>query len=173
MLCFFNVTATTEIYTTYTLFPYTTRFRSSARGPRRERRSSGAAHLLRGVPAGASAAGGDPTGPAGGAADRRDRPRRRGIRGLPAGGAFRLPDFDSRAGHRVCAVDSAGGADLERHARTVGCTAAALPLPLRRLSDRGQGGAHPDHAPAAGRRAARPADRRLRWQRAQGGPAQG
>src|SRR3546814_5185531 len=91
MLCFFNVTATTEIYTTYTLFPYTTRFRSSARGPRRERRSSGAAHLLRGVPAGASAAGGDPTGPAGGAADRRDRPRRRGIRGLPAGGAFRLP----------------------------------------------------------------------------------
>src|SRR3546814_20772514 len=25
---FFNATATTEIYTTYTLFPYTTRFRS-------------------------------------------------------------------------------------------------------------------------------------------------
>ena len=33
------------------------------------------------------------------AADRRDRPRRRGVRGLPARGALRLPDHDPRARH--------------------------------------------------------------------------
>ena len=32
-------------------------------------------------------------------ADRRDRPRRRGVRGVPARGALRLPDHDPRARH--------------------------------------------------------------------------
>ena len=36
-------------------------------------------------------------GPAAGAADRRDRPRRRRVRGLPARGAVRLPDHRARA----------------------------------------------------------------------------
>src|SRR5690606_32991623 len=126
-----------------------------------------------GVSAGAAIVGGDPRGQAGGAADRRDRPRGRGVRGLPARGAVRLPDFDPRAGHRDGAFDPAGGADIQRDARALRRVEAALPLSFRRLSGRGQGGAYPDHTPAADRRQPRTADCRLRGQGAQGGPAQG
>ena len=42
------------------------------------------------------AAGGDREPGAGRAADRRDRPRRRGVRGVPARGALGLPDHDPR-----------------------------------------------------------------------------
>ena len=76
---------------------------------------------------------------AAGAADRRGRPRRRGVRGLPARAAVGLPDVDSRARHGACRQPAAGGDHLQRHARAVGRAAPALPLPVHRLPDVRQG----------------------------------
>ena len=88
---------------------------------------------------------------AAGAADRRDRPRRRGVRGLPAGAPGRLAGQRARARHHRGHQHPLGGADQQRHARAVRRAAPALPLPLCRLSGRGQGDAHPDHAAAGDR----------------------
>ncbi len=55
--------------------------------------------LRAGVPDPPAAARGDRQRRAGRAPDRRDRPRRRGVRGVPARGALRLPDHDPRARH--------------------------------------------------------------------------
>ena len=61
-------------------------------------RVGGARHLLPQVPARAAAAPGDHAeGRAGRAAHRRDRPRRRRLRGVPARGALGLPGHDPRA----------------------------------------------------------------------------
>ena len=51
------------------------------------------------------------------AADRRDRPRRRRVRGLPARVPRRLRDHDPRAGDDRRRAPAAGGADVQPHAR--------------------------------------------------------
>ena len=114
----------------------------------RERRGDRGAHFLRALPAGAPAARGDPAREAAGAAGRRGRSRRRGVRGVPAGAAVRLPGEHSRARHDQGGVDPARGAHLERHARTVRRAAPPLPLPLRRFPRRRPRGAHHPGAPA-------------------------
>src|SRR3546814_11830549 len=48
---FFNDTATTEIYTYYTLFPYTTLFRSRPPSPRHQARRRDDAASAQGLPA--------------------------------------------------------------------------------------------------------------------------
>ena len=63
--------------------------------------AEGAGHLLRALSAEAPAARGDQLRRAAGAADRRGRPRRRGVRGLSARAAVRLPDVDSGTRHRA------------------------------------------------------------------------
>ena len=70
---------------------------------------------------------GDSGARAGGPSDRRDRPRRRGVRGLSARGAVRLSDQHSRARHDHRDLDPLGGPDLEPHPRAVAtrCGAAA------------------------------------------------
>ena len=73
--------------------------------------------LRRRVPHPAAAARGDRPRRAGGAADRRGRPRRRGVRGVPARGAVGLPDHHPRAGHDPRAAATGGRAHLEPHAR--------------------------------------------------------
>ena len=112
-------------------------------------------------------------GPAAGAADRRDRPRRRRVRGLPARGAVGLPDHGARAG-RVPRRDSADRrADDQPHARRARRAQAALPLPLGRAPElRPRGG---DRAPARARRArddARPPGRGRRRDAARPQPLQ-
>ena len=83
------------------------------------RRAGG--HRLRGravrarVPDPAAAARGDRLGRAGRAPDRRDRPRRRGVRGVPARGALRLPDHDPRARHDPRPPQAGGDPHLEPH----------------------------------------------------------
>ena len=69
-----------------------------------------------------------------GAADRRDRPLRSGVRGLPARIPLRLPDLDPRARHRARRRAAGGGPHLEPHARAARGAAAALRLSLDRLS---------------------------------------
>ena len=74
-------------------------------------------------------------GPAAGAADRRDRPGRRGIRGVPAGDPVRLPGHHPGDSTRSAATSrSLCHPDVQRHPRTVGRAAAALPLQLCRVS---------------------------------------
>ena len=78
--------------------------------PRGARRGDGARHLRAGVPDPAAAAPGpriDRRRPAG-AADRRDRPRRRGVRGVPPRDPVRLP------GHRARDRDDQGRAPAAR-----------------------------------------------------------
>ena len=71
-------------------------------------------------------------GPAAGAADRRGRPRRRRVRGLPPRGAVRLPGHDPRGRRVQCRAATAGGAHIEPHPRRPRRTQAAVPLPLGR-----------------------------------------
>ena len=66
--------------------------------------------------------------PAGGAADRRDRSRRRGVRRLSARAARRVPDHDSRARHRARHRAAARHPHVEPHAR--GARRAQAPVPL-------------------------------------------
>ncbi len=79
---------------------------------------------------------------AAGAADRRDRSRRRGVRGLPARAAVRLPGHDSRARHHP-RRDAAGRRDhVEPDARSARRAEAPLCLQLDRLSRLRQGAPH-------------------------------
>ncbi len=73
---------------------------------------------------------------AGGAADRRDRPGRRRVRGVPARvpGGFRRDDPGARDDRRGAAAD--GVPDLEPHPRAARRAQAALPVPLDRLPER-------------------------------------
>ena len=122
------------------------------RGPRRrarrvrvELRAPAAAHpggpggngrrvgaLRPGVPDPAAAARGGRGRGAGRAADRRDRPRRRGVRGVPARGAVGLPDHHPRARHDRGEAASLRDPDLEPDARAARRAQAPLPLPLDR-----------------------------------------
>ena len=128
-------------------------------GARRSRRAHRRAYFLGEVSARAAAAGRDPPRQAAGSADRRGRSRRRGVRGVPARAAVRLPGHDPRARHDRRRDHPARRADLEQHARTLGRAAAALPLSLCRFSRRrARGGDHP-RAHARRRHGARRADR--------------
>ena len=73
---------------------------------------------------------------AAGAADRRDRPRRRRVRGVPARAAVRLPGHDPRDRHDPGGAAAAGDADLEPHPRAARRAQAPLPVPLDRASRR-------------------------------------
>ena len=88
------------------------------------------------VPAGAAAAGSGPGRRSGRAADRRDRPGRRRVRGLPARGALRLPDQHPRDRHGQGGQPAAGGAHLQPHPGAARRAEAALPVPLDRLPGR-------------------------------------
>ena len=96
------------------------------------------------LPARASAAAGDhPPRRAGGAADRRDRPRGRRLRGFPPRGACR-PGDDPRARHSLeGGATSLRDLHLERHPGDRRRSAPALPLPLHRAPVVREGGAHP------------------------------
>ena len=120
-------------------------------------RAAQARHRRRGravrprVPDPAAGARGDRVRAAGAAPDRRDRPRRRGVRGVPARGALRLPGHG--AGARDDRREAAAVRDphVEPHARAARRAQAALPLPLDRPSD---GRARdPDRRAARARRA--------------------
>ena len=74
----------------------------------------------------------EPDGPA----DRRDRPRRRRVRGLPAGAPVGVPGHDPRAGDGAASTRPTGGHHLQPHARAARRAQAALPLPLDRLPRR-------------------------------------
>ena len=102
---------------------------------------------------------------AAGAADRRDRPRRRRVRGVPARTIVGLPGLDPRTRHDFRDHDPACGADLERHPRTVRRAAPPLPLPLCRLSRRRSRGPHHHGADRRRRRVAVAADRAA-WSKA-------
>ena len=136
---------------------------ASRRGRRRRRGPD----LFGKIPAGTAAAGGDPARQAAGAADRRDRPRRRRVRGVPARTAVGLPGLDPRTRHHQGDHDPACGADLERHARAVRRAAPPLPLSLCRLSRRRPRGAHHHGADRWRRRLAVAADRAA-WSKASG-----
>ena len=91
------------------------------------------------------------------AADRRDRPGRRGVRGVPARGAVGLPGDDPRAGHDRREAPAVRDPDVEPHARAARRAQAALPLPLDRPSvdragDRDREAAHPRRPRAPGGR---------------------
>ena len=92
---------------------------------------------------------------------RRDRPRRRRLRGLPARAALRLPGHDPGAGHHPRRAPAPRRAHLEPHARAGRRAAAALPLPLHRAPEPREGGADHPHALAGGRGAAGPRGRAL------------
>ena len=68
-----------------------------------------------------------------GPARRRDRPRRRGVRGVPARGALRLPDHDPRDRHDPAAHPPVVDRHLQPHARGPRRAEAPLPLLLDRL----------------------------------------
>ncbi len=88
-----------------------------------------------------------------GAADRRDRPLRPGIRGLPARIPVRLPDLDPRARHAARRRAAGGDPDLQPHPRSARGAPAALRLSLDRLSDARARSAHRDDARLQRRRA--------------------
>ena len=105
------------------------------RGRRADRRP-GERVLLRALPGGAPAAGGDPLRGAGGAAHRRGRPRRRGARGRAARDAGRVPGLGA-GGRHVRREDAAvRHPHQQQHARPLGRAQAPLPAPVPRLPDR-------------------------------------
>ena len=73
---------------------------------------------------------------AGGAADRRDRQDRPGVRGHAAGGAVGLPGVDPRAGRGRGQDPAAGAADVEQLARADRGAQAPLPVPVAGLPGR-------------------------------------
>ena len=89
---------------------------------------------------------------AAGAADRRGRPRRRGVRGLPARAAVGLPAVDPGARHGARRQPAAGGDHVQRHARAVRRAAPALPVPVHRLPRLRQGAGDRAQEGAAARR---------------------
>ena len=70
-----------------------------------------------------------------GAADRRDRPRRRGVRGLPARDPVRLPGHGPRDRHDPRRAPAARDPHVEPDPRGPRRAQAPLPLPLDRLPD--------------------------------------
>ena len=86
------------------------------------------------VPDPPAAARGDRHRRARGAPDRRDRPRRRGVRGVPARGALRLPDHDPRARHDQRAPQAGGDPHLQPDARAARRPQAPGAVPLDRPS---------------------------------------
>ena len=107
------------------------------RGGRHRLEGGQGRHLRRGLPARAPAPQRDHRRGAGGAADRRDRQDRPGVRGDAARGAVRLPDLDPGAGRGRGAHAPARAAHLEQLARADRGAQAPLPLPLARLPGRG------------------------------------
>ncbi len=105
-----------------------------------------------------------------GAAGRRGRPRRRGIRGVPARVVVGLPGHDPRIRHDYGAFDPARRADLQRHPRTVGRAAPPLPLSLSRFSGRRSRSGDPAQPPTQPRREFRLPDRAHGRNVAQGRP---
>ena len=110
--------------------------------------------------------------PARRAARRRDRPRGRRVRGVPARGAHRARRVDPRAGRGARRRPAGRRAHLEPHPRGARRAQAPVPLPVagppgRRPGDRDPARADPRAARAAGRRG-----RRRRPPAARGGPAQ-
>ena len=85
----------------------------------------------------------------GGAADRRGRPGRRRVRGVPVRAAGRVGGDHPGARHPAGGVPAGGGADLEPHPRPARRAEAAVPVPLDRLPGHRPGGR--DH-PAPGAR---------------------
>ena len=78
------------------------------------------------------------------AADRRDRPRRRRLRGVPARAARGGERDDPRARHDPGHAPAGHRADLQPHARPPRRGQAPLPLPLDRLPEpRARGGDRP------------------------------
>ena len=108
-----------------------------------------------------------------GAAHRRDRPRRRGVRGVPARDPVGLPGHDPRARHDQGREAAARDPDLEPDARGPRRAEASLPLPLDRLPDAPEGVR--DRLGPGARRAgtARPRGRRVRPPAARGRPDEG
>ena len=95
-------------------------------------------------------------GGAGGAAHRRDRPRRRRVRGLPARAAVRFPGHHPRARHHPGHASAARAAHVQPHARARRRAPPAVPLSLPRPPDaRARGAHHPTRA-APRRRGALP-----------------
>ena len=69
--------------------------------------------------------------------DRRTRPHRRGVRGVPARSPLRFPGHDSGNRHDQGRRAADRHHHLQPHARNPRCAQAALPLSLGRLSRRG------------------------------------
>ncbi len=115
--------------------------------------------LQRAVSAEAPAARSDHARARAGAADRRDRPRRRSVRSVPARAARRVPGDHPRARHDPRARASRRGDDVEPHARAVRRPAPALSVSVARLSRARDGAGDPARPAAGDRRAARGADR--------------
>ena len=84
--------------------------------------------------AAAAAGAGAGCGRRAGAADRRTRPRRRGVRGVSAGNSQRLPGHDPRTRHREGAAAADRHRHLEPHPRNPRRAEAPLPLSLGGLS---------------------------------------
>ena len=90
--------------------------------------------------------GDDPAG----AADRRGRPRRRRVRGVPARAALRLDDLGARARRGARRRAAGRGAHLEPHprrarrARSAAASTTGSRIPTSNASSRSSGCAHPE-----------------------------
>ena len=135
----------------------------AGRGPRRDAARGGP--VQRGLPARPAAARRDRASGAapGRAADRRGRPGRRRVRGVPVRAAGRVRGDHPRARHAARGVPAGRGADLEPDPRPARRAQAPVPVPLDRLPGHGPGGRdHP--APGAGRGGSRSSSRsRTAW----------
>ncbi len=89
--------------------------------------------------------------------DRRDRPRRRGVRGVSARDPVRLPGHGARDRHDHGRAAAARDPDVQPDTRGPRRAQAALPVPLDRLSDGPEGVRDRPRARAGGARAARDA----------------
>ena len=113
-----------------------------------------------------------PQGDAAGAADRRARPHRRAVRGLPAGSAVGLADHHPGDRHAARRGAAGRGHHLQPHARDPRRGEAPLLLPLGGLSRRGARARDPAAQGAEGRRRAVARSGGLRAAAAQGGSVQ-
>ena len=148
------------------------RRRAVAAGGGLPHRRPGRRVLLLPVPLAAAAAVGDPGRRSGGAAGRRDRQGRAGVRGLPAGGAVGLPGLDPGAGHGQGQAHPARRPDLEQRPRAQRRPQAPLPAPVHRLPGAGRrAGDHPAQG-AGGARASGPGRRRRGAEDPRAGAAQ-
>ena len=108
-----------------------------------------------------------------GPAHRRDRPRRRGVRGVPARDPVRLPGHGAGDRHDQGRPAAARHPDLEPDARGPRRAQAPLPVPLDRLPDRPEGVRDRARPGARGAGAPGARGRRLRPSPARGRPDQG